>query len=238
MSSTHFRLEGEFQGFAPGKKSPFKYLRVKTATEEVRIKLKKSLRVMLFRYLVPGDWVRVVGQQIKYGRQDAISLKAEDVIRIPSFPREEIPSLELHGILTGAGDHICKSPSASSSKSPSKSPGQSSGKSSGQSSGKSSDKLKGNPSDKSKVQSSRILICKKSKCRKRGGDAVGESVERSLSELGLSDQVSVKYTGCMDRCKAGPNMVFMPGKVKYTRVKPGKVPDLIQNHYANPSPDS
>ncbi|NEP55086.1 MAG: hypothetical protein F6K65_42410, partial [Moorea sp. SIO3C2] len=63
LSKARFRFEGEFQGFASGKKSPFKYLLVKTAEEEVRIKLKKSLRMMLFRYLVPGNWGRIVGRQ-------------------------------------------------------------------------------------------------------------------------------------------------------------------------------
>ena len=192
MSSAHFRLEGEFQGFASGKKSPFKYLVVKTAEEEVRIKLKKSLRMMLFRYLVPGDWVRVVGRQKWDGDRDEIILKADEAIRIPS-PQTSHPAkdAEIPASQPQVPCHAAK---------------------------------------KAKAKTPKILICQKSGCRKRGGRAVGEMVERSLSELGLADQVSVKYTGCMDRCKAGPNVVFMPGKAKYTRVEPGAIPDLVRQH--------
>lgn len=184
VSSRDFRMEGEFQGFASGKKSPFKYLWVKTETEDVRIKLKKSLRMMLFRYLAPGDWVRVMGRQKWDG--DEMVLKAEEVVRIAK-PES--------GHLKKTSDR----PSQTSKKKP-------------------------------KAKASKILICQKSSCRKRGGTAVGKMVERSLCELGLSEHVSVKYTGCMDRCKAGPNVVFMPGKAKYTRVKPHTVPDLVRQH--------
>lgn len=195
ISNPHFRLEGEFQGFASGKKSPFKYLLVKTATEDVRIKLKKPLRMMLFRYLVPGDWVRIVGRQ-KWD-DDEITLKADEVVRIPA-PVNAVGSAMMSETTKGRQDSTA-----------------------------------GNLTKKPKSKSPKILICQKSECRKRGGGAVGEMVERSLSELGLSDQVSVKYTGCMDRCKAGPNMVFMPGKAKYTRVEPGAVPDLVRQHCQN-----
>ena len=162
----------------------------------MRIKLKKSLRMMLFRYLVPGDWVRVVGKQKWDG--DEIIFKADEIIRIPIPTDAPIDSALLKE------KHLSE---------PSNSAPHHSKK-------------------KSKAKSPKILICQKSGCRKRGGTAVGEMVERSLSELGLSDQVTVKYTGCMDRCKAGPNMVFMPGKAKYTRVEPGAVPDLVRQHCA------
>ena len=194
-SNDHFLLEGEFRGFASGKKSPFKYLLVKTAAEEVRIKLKKSLRMMLFRYLVAGDWVKVVGRQ-KW-ESDELILKADEVIRIP-MPTD---------VAMASPPPKEKQLEASNSAPP-------------------------HSKKKTKAKAPKILICRKSGCRKRGGSAVGEMVERSLSELGLSDQVSVKYTGCMDRCKAGPNVVFMPGKAKYTRVEPGSVPDLVRQHCA------
>ena len=155
---------------------------------------------MLFRYLVPGDWVRVVGRQKWDGDRDEITLKADEVVRISVPTNESTSTLDTGRLGEGLGngrEHTSQ-----------------------------------NPTKKAKVnaKSPKILICQKSGCRKRGGGAVGEMVERSLAELGLSDQVNVKYTGCMDRCKAGPNVVFMPGKAKYTRVKPGAVPDLVRKH--------
>lgn len=76
----------------------------------------------------------------------------------------------------------------------------------------------------------KILICQKSDCRKRGGKAVCQALEESLRESGLQDRVKIKATGCMSRCKLGPNVVVMPDKTRYTKFKPKEVPQLIAKH--------
>lgn len=205
-SSQHFHLEGQFLGFMPGKKSPFRYLQVMTPDGIIPIKLRKSLQLMLFRYLVAGDWVQVVGQQKWDDEQDAMRLKADEVVRIPApsgvlGPNQE-SSVELE---PSHPDGIQLSP---------------------------------DPVPKArKAKAAKILICQKSSCQKRGGRAIANMVERSLQDMGLSDQVTVKHTGCMDRCKAGPNIVFMPDKAKYSQVKPKMIPDLVQQHCAVPNPE-
>lgn len=78
----------------------------------------------------------------------------------------------------------------------------------------------------------RILVCQKSDCRKRGGETIAIALEQQLEELGLSDQVQIKKTGCMSRCKHAPNVVVMPDKTRYSRLGPEEIPELIEKHFA------
>jgi len=77
-----------------------------------------------------------------------------------------------------------------------------------------------------------ILVCQKSDCMKRGGKAVCQALEAALSDRGLEDQVTIKGTGCMKNCKAGPNLV-MPDKTRYTRIQADQVPTLMNKHFAD-----
>ena len=76
-----------------------------------------------------------------------------------------------------------------------------------------------------------ILVCQKSDCMKRGGRAVCQALESTLRDRGLTDQVEIKGTGCMKHCKAGPNMVVMPGKARYSRIHPESVSTIIDQHF-------
>lgn len=76
----------------------------------------------------------------------------------------------------------------------------------------------------------KVLICNKSACRKRGSGALCNLLEATLAKSGRSEQVTIKKTGCMDRCKTGPHLVFMPDKQRYSKVTAAMVPDLIQKH--------
>lgn len=78
--------------------------------------------------------------------------------------------------------------------------------------------------------SGKILICQKSDCTKRGGKAVCRALEAALSDRQLSD-VKIQGTGCMKDCKAGPNIVFMPEKTRYSRVSAQDVSTLVDEHF-------
>ena len=78
-----------------------------------------------------------------------------------------------------------------------------------------------------------VMVCQKSSCRKRGAGEVCQAVTKSLREQGLEDQVAIKGTGCMKQCKAGPCMVLMPDKSRYTEVAPKEVATLIEKHFAS-----
>ncbi|MCX7597032.1 MAG: (2Fe-2S) ferredoxin domain-containing protein [Fischerella sp.] len=76
-----------------------------------------------------------------------------------------------------------------------------------------------------------ILVCQKSDCMKRGGKAMCQALQSALSDRGLEDRVTIKATGCMKNCKAGPNLV-MPDKTRYSHIQATQVPALIDKHFA------
>ncbi|HIK04292.1 MAG TPA: (2Fe-2S) ferredoxin domain-containing protein [Trichormus sp. M33_DOE_039] len=79
-----------------------------------------------------------------------------------------------------------------------------------------------------------ILMCQKSDCMKRGGNGLCQALEAALSDRGLEDQVTIKGTGCMKNCKAGPNLV-MPDKTRYSSIRADQVPLLIDKHFSRHS---
>lgn len=81
---------------------------------------------------------------------------------------------------------------------------------------------------------STILVCQKSDCMKRGGKGVCKALEAALDDRGLTDQVTVRGTGCMKQCKAGPNVIF--NKTRYTRVTAEEIPALVDQHFPSPAP--
>lgn len=83
---------------------------------------------------------------------------------------------------------------------------------------------------------STILYCQKSDCMKRGGRAACAALTAELAERGLDSQVQLKGTGCMKKCKAGPNFTVMPDKTRYTHLTPEQVPGLLDRHFSPPPP--
>ncbi|MBW4644107.1 MAG: (2Fe-2S) ferredoxin domain-containing protein [Goleter apudmare HA4340-LM2] len=77
-----------------------------------------------------------------------------------------------------------------------------------------------------------ILVCQKSDCMKRGGKAVCQALAATLGDRGLEDQVTIKGTGCMKNCKAGPN-VIMPDKTRYTRIQAAQVPAIVDKYISH-----
>jgi NADH:ubiquinone oxidoreductase subunit E len=75
-----------------------------------------------------------------------------------------------------------------------------------------------------------ILVCQKSSCMKRGGTKLCQAIAASISERGLEDQVSIKGTGCMKKCKAGPNLI-MPDKTRYSKIQAEQVSTLMEKHF-------
>ncbi|SKB11366.1 conserved hypothetical protein [Planktothrix sp. PCC 11201] len=81
------------------------------------------------------------------------------------------------------------------------------------------------------VKPAKILVCQKSDCRKRGGDRVCAILEKELVQRGLEDQVTIQKTGCLKKCKSGPNIVMLPDKTHYSKVEPHKISGLIEQHF-------
>jgi (2Fe-2S) ferredoxin len=78
-----------------------------------------------------------------------------------------------------------------------------------------------------------IQVCHKSDCLKNGGKAVCQAIDRMIANFGLEDVVKVQSTGCMKNCKAAPNLVVLPDKQRYAKIKPSQVPAMIEKHFGH-----
>ncbi|MFQ4145079.1 (2Fe-2S) ferredoxin domain-containing protein [Chlorogloeopsis sp. ULAP02] len=87
---------------------------------------------------------------------------------------------------------------------------------------------------KAKPAKATILVCQKSDCMKRGANGICQALQGALRDRGLADQVTIKATGCMKNCKAGPNVV-MPDKTRYSRIQATQVPALMEKHFTDSS---
>lgn len=77
----------------------------------------------------------------------------------------------------------------------------------------------------------KIMVCKKSSCRKRGSKDLCKALSQTLATSNLKAQVEISGMGCIGKCKAGPNILIMPDKEKYTRVKPSQAAEIIHAHF-------
>lgn len=91
-------------------------------------------------------------------------------------------------------------------------------------------KPKGCPKNLASANASKtkILICQKSGCCKRGGKAVMKQLQKVIGDRHLDSQISIKETGCMGKCSKGPVMVI--DKTHYRQVDAGKVSRLLEHH--------
>ena len=77
----------------------------------------------------------------------------------------------------------------------------------------------------------KVLFCQKSTCwNKGGGQLACETLKAQLQSRGIADRVEVKTVGCLKQCKKAPNLVVMPDKARYSKVKPKQISSLIEEH--------
>lgn len=87
------------------------------------------------------------------------------------------------------------------------------------------------PTEIQKPPCGKVLVCQKSKCRKRGGAEVCSTLKNTLSHLGLDESIQVQPTGCLKRCKQAPNLVVMPDKSRHSNIQPEDIPALVEQHF-------
>ena len=76
----------------------------------------------------------------------------------------------------------------------------------------------------------KVLVCQKSNCWKKGGKEVYSELESIFGDRNLGDLIPIKKTGCLNKCKKAPNLVMLPDKARYTKVKPKQIKDLVEKH--------
>jgi (2Fe-2S) ferredoxin len=74
----------------------------------------------------------------------------------------------------------------------------------------------------------KLKICRKGSCCKRGSLQVIKAMEAAIVKHSLEDQITIETTGCMDRCKKGPNIKAVPEGKWYDRVQPSDAEDMIK----------
>ncbi|MEW6424620.1 MAG: NADH-quinone oxidoreductase subunit NuoF [Bacillota bacterium] len=78
-----------------------------------------------------------------------------------------------------------------------------------------------------------ILICAGTGCTSSGSRRLVEALEEELARQGLTEQITVKITGCHGFCEQGPLMIVEPQKIFYTRVQVEDVPEIVTEHLVN-----
>lgn len=90
--------------------------------------------------------------------------------------------------------------------------------------------VKTSKTSKTKKTKAKVLICKKSNCWNKGGKEIYKQLVSELKNQGITEQVEIKTTGCLKKCKKAPNMVVLPDKEQYVRVKPKQIPVIVGKH--------
>ena len=208
---SEFSLEGEILSLIVEDGCKLKYLRICSDLGiEFLVKLCKELRASLPSVLTPGLRVQVAGEKQLNLKNGKLKLKAYS-LKLSGSNSDRAPQLLVD--LTNAPVAVVAfepaidkieviSPSAAQTV---------------------------KASAKTKTQ---ILVCQKSDCQKRGGAAVCKALENALNSRGLQGQVTVRGTGCLKQCKAGPNIVVMPDKTRYSRIAPAEIPAIVDKHFA------
>lgn len=77
-----------------------------------------------------------------------------------------------------------------------------------------------------------IFVCEKwregKKCCMPEGEQITNLLKQGVLEHGLSSQVRVVRTGCLDLCESGPTVLIEPDHQVFTRVSSGDVKEIIE----------
>ncbi|MEG3846593.1 (2Fe-2S) ferredoxin domain-containing protein [Microcoleus sp. herbarium19] len=208
---SEFSLEGEILSLIVEDGYKLKYLRIGSDLGiEFLVKLCKELRASLPSVLTPGLRVQVAGEKQLNLKNGKLKLKAYS-LKLSGSKHDR--TQEAVGA-TNAPVSLVTSPGATIGKTEVSSPAA-------------AQTVKAPAKTQTK-----ILVCQKSDCQKRGGKAVCKALENALNSRGLEGQVTVQGTGCLKQCKAGPNIVVMPDKTRYSRIAPAEIPAIVDKHFA------
>jgi NADH-quinone oxidoreductase subunit F len=75
-----------------------------------------------------------------------------------------------------------------------------------------------------------VLLCAGTGCVSSGSRKLVDLLLKEIAGRGLSEQVSVKITGCHGFCEQGPLVIVEPQKTFYTRVALEDIPEIVEKH--------
>ncbi|MEB3343805.1 (2Fe-2S) ferredoxin domain-containing protein [Okeania sp.] len=204
-----FSLEGKIQEVTIKDGYKLKYIHVETpAGNNYVVKVAKHLRRNFSSVLIPGLEVKITGEMAVCKKTGEEELKAFEII--PDF--QNLPLLKSgEDVFSPIRDLTLPKTKDIVSK---------------------SEKVTGD-NTKFANKKAQILICKKSDCQKRGAEEICQALSQALFDKNLQEKVIIKKTGCLKKCKAGPNIIVMPSKAKYSRVSSAEIPGVIEKHFDN-----
>ncbi|MCU0541559.1 MAG: (2Fe-2S) ferredoxin domain-containing protein [Oscillatoriaceae cyanobacterium Prado104] len=204
---SEFSLEGEILGLIFQDGCKLKYLRISSDRGiEYLVKLCKELRDSIGQGLRQGLKVKVAGEKEINLKNGKIKHKARSLqLAIETPDRKQLDLTNTRHISELERAIATSTTNCSTALQAAKAPAKTKAK---------------------------ILVCQKSDCQKRGGAAICKALENALNSRGLEGKVTVQGTGCLKQCKAGPNIVLMPDKTRYSRIAPTEIPALIEKHFA------
>jgi (2Fe-2S) ferredoxin len=201
-----FQLEGQFLGFVYKNGKPKKSFRLSTQAGEYDLKLQlpKSSRYLLQQRLQPGIWVQVQGEEVLHLKKNERKRKVYHIVPVGAAVEGETA--------TPAASETAKATKETSYWQVNNPPSVARNTTTSQPQGK-------------------ILLCRKSSCRKRGADCIHKALAEAVSDRGLQGKIAIQPTGCMKKCKAGPNLLVMPDKTRYKSIQPEEIPQLLEQHF-------
>ncbi len=78
-----------------------------------------------------------------------------------------------------------------------------------------------------------IAVCGDTGCAAKSSKALLESMRQCLENYGLSEEVEVKYTGCLGLCERGPLVLVYPEEIFYQKVTPDDMEEILQQTVLN-----
>jgi Thioredoxin-like [2Fe-2S] ferredoxin len=71
----------------------------------------------------------------------------------------------------------------------------------------------------------KIRVCDRGTCRKRGALEVYAQLQQEIADRGLTDRVVLEKTGCLKDCKQGPNLTI--GKTCHNQICPSSAVQML-----------
>jgi Thioredoxin-like [2Fe-2S] ferredoxin len=80
-------------------------------------------------------------------------------------------------------------------------------------------------SDSPRPKLTKIRVCDRGTCRKRGALEVYAQLQQEILDRGLGDQVVLEKTGCLKDCKHGPNVTI--NKTCHNNICPSRTTQML-----------
>jgi (2Fe-2S) ferredoxin len=69
-------------------------------------------------------------------------------------------------------------------------------------------------------------------CTPRGREVLLRTLEDELWQRGLTNDVEIRHSSCLNRCTFGPNLTIWPGPVRYYALTVAAIRQIVTEHLA------